>query len=852
MIPINLRISGFLSYLEPVELDFSAFDLACISGSNGAGKSALLDAITWVLFGQARRRDDAIINSRAKAAEVSLDFEYEGNRYRVQRIKPAGKTGVLEFLIKDDDTWRPLTEHTISLTEQRIQQTLRLDYDTFTNASFFLQGKADQFAQQKPSDRKRILSTILGLEIWEEYRERASERRKNREVELKIQEGTANEYQAELELEDERRVTLLNLQGDLKKHRSLREAKESVFQEVKNRASSLDEQAKMVQFLKNEVETRAEKLRGDQMRLLSLCDERDRYQLALTREKEIRKAHREWQEIRVKLEKADLLAQEYQRIDGLRHPYLLAIEGEKARLEQENQHLRLREEEIRTGEMQIPVLQEQASIIKSKVDDLAKRMAKKAEFESASRELQQKNADLNSENIRLKSEMEEIKQQIATLETARTAECPTCNQPLSPDDRDTLLASLQMRGKDLGDRWRQNREMAKTREDELGQVIENLDSLKKAEEEYHLQQRNYDQVNDRLQQMVATITEWQKMGRTRLEEITGLIGSGKFARPNRVELSKLDESLSELGYDPLVHQTLRQAEQEGRTSVDDLRELEKAEAALTPLTRDLETLQAQITQAERSEVEIKQKYLNEAARYAADSAGMPDLLQMETELRTIQEEESEINRKVGAAQQAVDVLKNLKNQRARILEKIEGIRMQITRLKSLEKAFSKDGVPALLIEQALPEIETQANEILDGLTAGAMSVRFATQRDFKDKNREDKKETLDILISDAAGVREYEMFSGGEAFRVNFAIRLALSRVLAQRAGARLQTLVIDEGFGSQDTDGRQRLIEAINMVRENFAKIIVITHLEELKDAFPARIEVEKTPQGSKVHLVT
>ncbi len=89
------------------------------------------------------------------------------------------------------------------------------------------------------------------------------------------------------------------------------------------------------------------------------------------------------------------------------------------------------------------------------------------------------------------------------------------------------------------------------------------------------------------------------------------------------------------------------------------------------------------------------------------------------------------------------------------------------------------------------------------------------------------------------------MFSGGEAFRVNFAIRLALSEVLARRAGARLQTLVIDEGFGSQDALGRQRLIEAINLVRGDFAKILVITHIDELKDAFPNRIEVEKTPRG-------
>ena len=58
MIPLQLRLSGFLSYRDPIEVDFTTFDLACISGSNGAGKSSLLDAITWSLFGQARKRDE--------------------------------------------------------------------------------------------------------------------------------------------------------------------------------------------------------------------------------------------------------------------------------------------------------------------------------------------------------------------------------------------------------------------------------------------------------------------------------------------------------------------------------------------------------------------------------------------------------------------------------------------------------------------------------------------------------------------------------------------------------------------------------------------------------------------------
>ena len=67
-------ISGFLSYRDPVELDFTTFDLACIAGANGAGKSSLLDAITWALFGQARKRDDSVINAQSEAAEVGLDL----------------------------------------------------------------------------------------------------------------------------------------------------------------------------------------------------------------------------------------------------------------------------------------------------------------------------------------------------------------------------------------------------------------------------------------------------------------------------------------------------------------------------------------------------------------------------------------------------------------------------------------------------------------------------------------------------------------------------------------------------------------------------------------------------------
>src|SRR5512137_1937298 len=111
MIPVKMRLEGFLSYHEPVEIDFTTFKLACISGANGAGKSSLLDAITWVLFGQARRKDDSIINSHCDSAEVVLDFSYEGNIYRVQRSKTTGKSVMLDFFIQDvNGKWKTLSE----------------------------------------------------------------------------------------------------------------------------------------------------------------------------------------------------------------------------------------------------------------------------------------------------------------------------------------------------------------------------------------------------------------------------------------------------------------------------------------------------------------------------------------------------------------------------------------------------------------------------------------------------------------------------------------------------------------------------------------------------------------------
>jgi exonuclease SbcC len=145
-------------------------------------------------------------------------------------------------------------------------------------------------------------------------------------------------------------------------------------------------------------------------------------------------------------------------------------------------------------------------------------------------------------------------------------------------------------------------------------------------------------------------------------------------------------------------------------------------------------------------------------------------------LLEIQEQENRLNQQVGSARQRVSVLADLRMRAAEFESTRQDLAMAIGRYKILERSFGQEGVPALLIEQALPEVETRANEILDRLSDGQMSVRFMTQTEYKDKKREDLRERLEIQISDGAGHRDYETYSG-RSVPGKFRVRLALSQV---------------------------------------------------------------------------
>ncbi len=852
MIPVHLSLSGFLSYLDPVDLDFTPFDVACISGSNGAGKSSLLDAITWALFGQARRRDDTIINSHAKTAEVTLDMHYEGHLYRVQRIKTRDKATMLEFFVQTaEGNWRTLTEHSVRETEQRIQSTLRMDYETFVNASFFLQGKADSFAQQRPGDRKKILSSILGLEVWENYRNSAAERRKRVEADMASVDGMLDEINKELGEEDQRKARLKELEDSLEQYASLRQTKEAALETLRRLASTLQEQLRLVQVLEGQLQAARQRMADRSAQRETRMADQALYRDQLAHEETVKAAYARWQQARQDLERWEGVAANFRQHDQQRAAPLMAIRAECSRLEQERQTLLAQQEAVLKVTERLPQLQKQIGETDARLLQLAAQLNERPVVENALRDLIAEGGEAKAENRRLREQMKELADRIERLKEIGGADCPLCGQPLSPEEREKLIGSLEAEGREMGDRFRQNNKFMQESEGRRKEMEARLGAFAPMEEELRRMHRLADQLDDQEHQARESLQTWESGGALRLEEVNRMLAEETYAPEARAELDRINAVLKDLGYDAATHDAVRRAEQDGRSSEEQLRQVEAARGALSPLEREIKSLDEQLA-ADSAEVAAQEAAARSAReQYEAGAASLPDLREAETELFTLQENENKARFQVGGARQAVLVLDTLRKRHKDLTQRREGLARQVSQLKMLERAFGKDGVPALLIEQALPEIETQANEILDRLSGGNMAVRFATQKDYKDKNRDDKRETLDIIISDAAGSREYELFSGGEAFRVNFAIRLALSRFLAQRSGARLQTLVIDEGFGSQDVEGRQRLIEAINMVRPDFEKILAITHLEELKEAFPFRIEVEKTARGSQVRVI-
>jgi exonuclease SbcC len=466
---------------------------------------------------------------------------------------------------------------------------------------------------------------------------------------------------------------------------------------------------------------------------------------------------------------------------------------------------------------------------------------------SVQQALQQEFSDLSAANREVGSALDDIKDVIEMLERPR-AVCPVCESDLSGDKRALTLARQQAKRDQLLAHQRDVQQAGRAKKQALTAAQEATAALTAARDAQVARRNRLADLRSHLATLGDPARELAAH-RNRLETLQGQVARGEFAAPQRAQRVRLQAEHERLGLAKSEYEAVRQQIIRLEPARRRYQELLQAEAGLDRECANIERLERALAEGARTRSELEAtlaELRKRLARYAevaatADRADA-DLKRLQGELNTLAIAEGSLVRYIAEAERAEA------DRRARetLKSQVDGERRMYA---ALAKAFGKSGVQALIIENAIPELADEANMLLARMTDNAMQLSFETVRAAKQGGHEI--ETLDIRIADDAGVRPYELFSGGEAFRINFAIRIALSRLLARRSGARLQTLIMDEGFGSQDGKGREKLVELIETIKDDFEKILVITHVEELKDAFANRVEITKDAAGSHIHLL-
>ena len=322
------------------------------------------------------------------------------------------------------------------------------------------------------------------------------------------------------------------------------------------------------------------------------------------------------------------------------------------------------------------------------------------------------------------------------------------------------------------------------------------------------------------------------------------------------EINKIEEELNDLNYDRAYHQRISNYIRKSQSCVIDYQKLQEVKEQYPQLQEQLKHIEFKINNNKEEQKDTEKFIQQLSTQLETIEDYTEEIKKLETKLKMQREKLDSLLGEKGRIEQSLIQIESLTKDHEEQEKQFKQVRKQYRVYTELSKAFSKNGIQLLMIENVLPQLEAETNKILARLTGNQFHIRFVTQKTGKSGSSRKKSakmiDTLDILISDAKGTRAYETYSGGEAFRINFSVRLALAKLLAQRAGTTLQMLIIDEGFGTQDAEGCERLIAAINAISSDFSCILAVTHMPQFKEAFQHRIEVYKTNQGSKINLVS
>jgi exonuclease SbcC len=236
--PIRLDLQGFTSFREHSEVNFEKLDLFAITGPTGAGKSSLLDAITYALYGRTSRLGKSgkeLISQGAPSLQLTFEFKAGTETYQVfRRVKVASVTVRLEKK-EPDGTWASITS-AVKQMEEEIERVVGLDFDAFTRAVILPQGEFDKFLRGDSAKRKLLLSELLNMGVYRKMMQQANLLDKEQ-----TQKADWAEQHVDASISEQSLAGLTEAKAELEGHESERQAELTAMEKARPVARELTE-----------------------------------------------------------------------------------------------------------------------------------------------------------------------------------------------------------------------------------------------------------------------------------------------------------------------------------------------------------------------------------------------------------------------------------------------------------------------------------------------------------------------------------------------------------------------------------------------------------------------------------
>ncbi|MCK4299552.1 MAG: SMC family ATPase, partial [Planctomycetes bacterium] len=701
MIPLKLQLRNFMCYRELDSLDFSGIHLACLAGDNGHGKSALLDAITWALWGKARaKRDDELIRLGQTEMEVEFEFALGENRYRVIRKRDSRGRGrsSLELQVRDDDLFRPLTEPTIRKTQARINRILRMDYETFINSAFLLQGRADEFTTKAPGERKRILGDILGLSLYDQYEELAKERAKARKSEVEQIVAQIREMERELERKPEYEEELKQAQADVENLNTTLRGAEEELRKLREEWKELDLKRAQIEELSARLAQGKRELAEIEEQMMA-CEERlAEYEAVIKDQKLIEEGFAALTAARQLHETLNEKLAQLVKLNERKGQLEAAIAEAKHALTLEQRLCSEKVGELSALAQELETLETELARIRVELEHLDQREGEREAKQQETGELSNEKASLKTQNEQLKGEMDSLKEKNKLLQAAE-AHCPLCGQGLSEGDRvrleeqftsemaesDALYQANQAKIEELAARSRALEQEIEA----IGRELATKGALQKQEATL---EKSLTEAKGAAEELVKQ--------REKLAELDGRLTHEKYAEAEHAELAELLGQIEGLGYDPGAHQEVRR----------DLELLSRFEADKARLQAALDRVdeeRASLERLRKNKARWQETLAADLAKKEALAQELTRLPELATQLEGKSKEVDELRGKeararqvLGAARQKLDYCEYLTREREKKLKERRQVAEEKAIYDELRLAFGKKGLQAMIIESA--------------------------------------------------------------------------------------------------------------------------------------------------------